>query len=237
MVKSFFDPAWMDLCVLGVYGRWQGVNWVWAEWLTIYHAIFSIVIPIMLVELVYHEKRNSSWINNKKLVGLVLLLVGVTGFGYLFLTDFYPSVLQYGFFILIIGVLLVLAWKIPNTMGKGEKRPLSSKKFFIIGFFVVLMLFLFFGAGPNIINEPLILMVIGLGLVIGVFLFLKRFNWSVNSLYHKFSLIAGALFFFIFLTPFQELDKNRPDNTRGMFLVGIVALILLLLVRKKLKSN
>ena len=26
MVKSFFDPNWMDLGLLGVYGRWAGVN-------------------------------------------------------------------------------------------------------------------------------------------------------------------------------------------------------------------
>lgn len=26
MVKSFFDPGWMDLGVLGVYGRWLEVN-------------------------------------------------------------------------------------------------------------------------------------------------------------------------------------------------------------------
>jgi len=31
MVKSFFDPAWPDLGILGIYGRWLGVNWVWAE--------------------------------------------------------------------------------------------------------------------------------------------------------------------------------------------------------------
>src|SRR3977135_2411142 len=29
-VKSFFDPGWMDLGTLGVYGRWFDVNWVWA---------------------------------------------------------------------------------------------------------------------------------------------------------------------------------------------------------------
>jgi hypothetical protein len=28
MVKSFFDPNWMDLGLLGSYGRWAGVNWV-----------------------------------------------------------------------------------------------------------------------------------------------------------------------------------------------------------------
>jgi len=35
MVKSFFDPNWMDLGVLGSYGLWMGVNWVWAEWLVL----------------------------------------------------------------------------------------------------------------------------------------------------------------------------------------------------------
>lgn len=28
MVKSFFYPYWMDIGILGVYGRWLGVNWV-----------------------------------------------------------------------------------------------------------------------------------------------------------------------------------------------------------------
>jgi hypothetical protein len=37
MVKSFFDPSWMDLGLLGTYGRWAGVNWVWSLDLTIYH--------------------------------------------------------------------------------------------------------------------------------------------------------------------------------------------------------
>lgn len=36
-VKSFFDPQWMDLGILGVYGRWIGVNWVWSFYLTVYH--------------------------------------------------------------------------------------------------------------------------------------------------------------------------------------------------------
>jgi hypothetical protein len=51
MVKSFFDPNWVDLGQLGVYGRWAGVNWVWTISLMIYHAVVSIAIPILLVEL------------------------------------------------------------------------------------------------------------------------------------------------------------------------------------------
>lgn len=59
----------MDLGILGVYGRWLEVNWVWSEWLIIYNAIFSIVIPITLVELSYPNRRNERWLNDKKLAG------------------------------------------------------------------------------------------------------------------------------------------------------------------------
>ena len=46
MVKSWFDPHWVDLGIFGSYGRLAGVNWVWAAGLTIYHAIYSIGLPI-----------------------------------------------------------------------------------------------------------------------------------------------------------------------------------------------
>jgi hypothetical protein len=81
MVKSFFDPKWMDLGILGVYGRWLEVNWVWAEWLTIYHAIFSIAIPITLVELAYPKRRSDRWLSNKKFCGVIILLASVVTFG------------------------------------------------------------------------------------------------------------------------------------------------------------
>lgn len=237
MVKSFFDPKWMDLGILGVYGRWQGVNWVWAEWFTIYHAIFSIAIPITLVELAYPRKRNLRWVSNKKLIGLAILLMGVTAFGYFFLTDFYPPLPHYCFFIAIVGFLLILAWKTPSKIGKGKLQSLTPTKSFVVGFVAVLALFLLFGAGPYIIVEPLILMIIGMGLVSILFLFLKRYNWNKDMTYQKFALIAGALVFLISLTPFQEFDKNRPDNAQGMLIVGIVAIIMLLMLRKKLKRK
>lgn len=60
LVKSFFDPKWMGLGILGSFGRWAEVNWVWAEMLTVYHAVFSITIPIVLVELAYAERKEES---------------------------------------------------------------------------------------------------------------------------------------------------------------------------------
>jgi len=88
MVKSFFDPGWMDLGILAEYGRWLGLNWVWAEWLTIYHAVFSISIPVALVELAYADRRNERWVGDRKLFALILVLGGVTALGYFALTDY-----------------------------------------------------------------------------------------------------------------------------------------------------
>jgi hypothetical protein len=34
MAKSFFDPNWPDIGILGSYGRLYGVNWVWSLELT-----------------------------------------------------------------------------------------------------------------------------------------------------------------------------------------------------------
>lgn len=235
MVKSFFYPGWMDLGILGVYGRWRGVNWVWAEWLTIYHAIFSVAIPITLVELAYVERRNERWVGNKKLVGLVVLLGAVTLFGYFFLTDYRPPSPQYCFFACMVAFLTLLAWKIPcSAGGNGNLQVLKPRKLVIIGFLAALTFFLFFGAGPNLVSQPLILMFLGIVLLFAIFGLLKRYDWNEGTLYHKFTLVAGAVVFLIALTPLQELDKNRPDNPQGMLIVGISALIMLILLRQKL---
>jgi hypothetical protein len=238
MVKSFFDPGWMDLGILGVYGRWLDVNWVWAEWLTIYHAIFSIVIPITLVEVVFPHRRNESWLSNKKLVSVGVLLFAVTAFGYGFLTPYYPPLLQYLLTVVLVAGLFLLAWKIPNETGKhGHLDPGHPIKLASVGFITTLAFFLLFGAGPNILTSPVLLMLLGVVLVFSVFSLLRRFKWNAKNLYSKFALAAGALGFFIFLAPLQELDQNRLDNPQGMFIVGIVATIMLMLVRKKLKSH
>jgi hypothetical protein len=73
MCKSFFDPNWMDLGALASYGRWAGVNWVWAVELSIYHAVFSIAIPILLVGMLFPARRQKSWLTKRKLSILLVL--------------------------------------------------------------------------------------------------------------------------------------------------------------------
>ncbi|MGQ9781274.1 MAG: hypothetical protein ACUVQ8_03320 [Nitrososphaeria archaeon] len=97
-VASFFNPNWVDLGVLGSFGRLFDVNWVWAEILTIYHSVFSITIPIVLAELAYPGSEDTFWINNRWFKGTIILSVGavVMEFSLLsYLTKYTPPILQY----------------------------------------------------------------------------------------------------------------------------------------------
>lgn len=238
MVKSFFDPDWMDLGILGSYGRWQGVNWVWAEWLTIYHAVFSIAIPITLVELAYVERRNRSWLGKKTFIGLVALLGVVAVFGYFALTALRPPPIHYGLAAATVIILVVSARKVSIRTGKkGKLRPPKPSRLALAGFLTALSLFLLFWVGPHTVPEPIALMLLGVALVFTIGSFLKRYRWNEETLYHKFALTAGAVGFLIALTPLQEFDKSRPDNPQGMLIVGITASILLLLLARKARND
>src|SRR5207244_959471 len=91
-VKSFFDPRWMDLGTLGWYGRWFDVNWVWAVWLTIYHAVVSIAIPIFLVEWIWPRTRGMPLTSRRGYSASIALLASAVVFINILLTPYRPSV-------------------------------------------------------------------------------------------------------------------------------------------------
>jgi len=76
------------------------VNWAWAAMLILFHTVFSILLPITVVELTFPAVRHESWVGPRwrwVLVGLLTLVV-VTGF-LLFpegQTPFRPPPLGYG---------------------------------------------------------------------------------------------------------------------------------------------
>jgi hypothetical protein len=57
---SLFNPELFDAGELG--GRALGVNWVWTEWTLGYHAVWSISIQILLVELLFPARRAEPWL-------------------------------------------------------------------------------------------------------------------------------------------------------------------------------
>jgi hypothetical protein len=68
VVQSLFDQHYRGLDFLGFYGHWAGVNWVWSLFIVPYHAVFSITIPIALVDLLYPAQRREPCLGRAALI-------------------------------------------------------------------------------------------------------------------------------------------------------------------------
>ena len=233
MVKSFFDPTWMDLGRLGVYGRFADVNWVWAEMLTIYHATISITIPIALTELRFPERREQSWITTRQLRLLIALLAGVTIFGFLALTPYRPPPLQYVLTITIIALLIYAAKKLlPKTATAYAGKKANPRLVFTVAALGSFAFFLLFYTGPELVNSPSVLMLLGLALVLGLERFFNRYDWwGLSSAPARLAATSGGLAFMISVAFLLE------TRMLGMSIVGIAAIAGLLLLRRRIHRD
>jgi hypothetical protein len=235
MVKSFFDPNWIDLGVLGSYGRWIDVNWVWAEMLTIYHAVFSIIIPIVLVELAFPEKREESWVSNRILAALIALISGVTTIGYFFLTEYRPPIPQYMLAVFAVVMFVLVGYMLqPRTEPKTNQRTPRGKTLFALGAITSTTFFLLYWAGPNLICSPIVIMILGIIHVFIVAKLITLVDWtSAHANLNRLALVAGGLSFLIFLGFLLEFNPAA----RGMSIVGLATIAAILLFRRRIKAR
>lgn len=229
VVKSFFDPSWMDLGILGVYGRWIGVNWVWSIWLTIYHGVVSITVPIILFNLMFPRLKHQRLITDVQLLLPIFVLVAITGVG-VFLFPYSPESFHYFLAIFAMFLLSFAAYRFP--MGwpkmKSEAPILPPKYFFTFGlFFTLFSLVIVYGLPEADMPAPTVIILLCL-LCLGLLLAIinsagRRYNEKV-----LLALAAGILMPFVFLAFIQE-----ARGIWGMSVVGVCYLVyfFLLLVR------
>src|SRR3989441_5231398 len=218
-VKSFFDPGWMDLGPLGRYGRWLDVNWVWAVWLTIYHAVVSIAIPIFLMEWIWPRVRGQPLTSRRGYIIAIALLAGATIFIDILLTPYRPSVWH------LLGAsaaVVFLVWAAKRYAGvlwsrlPSRKAPASPRAYALAGFGFLMGSFLLYGGGPSFGVMPIITILEGAAVLAVVMLLVRRTSddpsrWARQ----RFAFVAGAVSFLIVLAAFLELA-----GWRGMGIVG-----------------
>ncbi|MGI0071637.1 MAG: hypothetical protein ACRECT_06180 [Thermoplasmata archaeon] len=115
-VHTFFEPAGLSpVGALGAYGHAFGVNWLWALGLTAFHAVYSIALPILLVQLWFPEAREARWLDRGSTtlvavvyVFVVALFATVVGHG--------PSVPLLALFLAIEAVLVYVAFRVPPDL-------------------------------------------------------------------------------------------------------------------------
>jgi len=241
MCKSFFDAGWMDLGPLAGYGRWLGVNWVWAIELTAYHAAVSIAIPIVLVNLLFPARRGRSWVSRRKLVVLFGLWVANAVVIFLLISRYRPPVAHYLTALAVTAALCIFAWRLPKgalVARRGSGRAAHPFWFLLIGFAGTFGWFFLVWVVP----QTRVPATVTLGLMV---LLLVVITWTVLRLsgggrlpdQHRLALVSGALGFFILLAPLQELDKKRTDNTAGMTVVALAMLVFLLWIHRRIRRG
>jgi len=230
-VKSFFDPAWMDLGNLGWYGRWLDVNWVWAVWLTIYHAVVSIAVPIFLVDWIWPRTRGVAFTSRRGYIAAIGFLASATIFIDLALTPYRPSVWH------LLGALAAvafLAWAAKTYATRLWDRlpsgtPRSPRVYAIAGFVFIGCSFLIYGGGPALGVYPIITLWEGAIVLLAAMLLIRRTSGDPRWARQRFAFVGGVIGFLIALAFFLELA-----GWRGMGVVG--AAFALLLVRSYLRA-
>jgi hypothetical protein len=239
MVKSFFDPGWVDIGILGSYGRWLGVNWVWAVELMIYHAVISIGIPILITTLLFPSRKESAWVGKRFLTWIFVFFLLDVAFGFLALTTYRPPLVPYLVAIgMTVGLILFSKRNREPLPVPTDKPVISRFKFGLAAFILTILFFMTAWVLPNF-GLPPILPILLFGLIVwAAGLWIWRMSGSGNWRPPQLAALAsGALLFFIILAPLVEMDKTRMDDPSGMTLVGLVALILLVLFNRHMQKQ
>ncbi len=228
MVNSFFDPHWLRLPALQGYGRWTGVNGVWALHLLVYHTVFSIAVPVVLVELAFPAVRARPWLGPRGFMAVAGLWALRVGLGARFDTPYRLSPAQTAGTVALAAALVAAAYALARGARTGRARRAPSRRglrpatvALVSGAATVA----FFG-----VSWGLPLAGVSAGLVLALLLALvaaaayagaraRDRAWDDR---HTLALVAGPLGFFILLAPLQEW---RPDPTtlkQGMTLTAAV---------------
>lgn len=204
VVRSFFDPNWMDLDKLGIYGRVAGVNWVWLEHLTIFHAVISIAASIVFVEILFSDKRSESWVSVRGLVWNIFAFVAMLPIGSLLNPYNTPDVwLGFSWFVIIL--LVLAAWRFPKGINTGHAGKVPRPRWFwwtaflgtFLHFFIV-----YYTAQQNKPHFILTMLIITL-IDLSILWIIQHWN-GYGSLWddrHRLALICGSLSFFLILGP------------------------------------
>ncbi|MCJ7573670.1 hypothetical protein MUO93_05330, partial [Candidatus Bathyarchaeota archaeon] len=244
MVASFFNPAWPDLGALGVFGRWLGVSWVWAVELTLYHAIVSITVPVMLVELAYPDRRGTPWLGGGWLRAVALIFAAdVVGGLILFsvITGYRPTEAQIVFSVLLAAGFALLARRLPADWARRGSRPMRRPLFYgaltTLGAVASGTVFWFLPSIQNLLLHPAIVAALGALLDVLLIRHLAGYDWRRSTDLHRFAVAAGSLSLFVAFAFLQELDRTRTDNRTGMSLVGLSFLVGLALLGLKVRGR
>jgi hypothetical protein len=134
-LHSLFNPNFPGIGSLGFYGRALGVDWVWSSFVLGLHTVWSISVPILLVELLFPKYRQERWLGNIGFaIDCIVFVLGMSLITFIYATrvtpDFKPSpIAMIVTAILALAILLTVLFvpvRAANMQPEGNLRDAPS---------------------------------------------------------------------------------------------------------------
>jgi hypothetical protein len=198
--KTMINPAAAAAGALGVYGHFLGVNWIFAVEIDLFHAIFSIGLPILLVGLVWPERRAERLVSDRGLMVALVVLAAEAVLGYEVLTRGYmPTTPVLAFLLATIAGLVVAFFLVPTEWFHfRSRRPTASPRQF--GYVAGAFVFALFGVillSPYLRMPPVLAVVVQIALASAAFAFLLRSAGYEQNELAEVAFAAGLLSFWV----------------------------------------
>jgi hypothetical protein len=198
--KTMINPSAGAAGGLGVYGHFLGVNWIFAVEIDLFHAIFSIALPILLIALLWPARQSQRFVSDRGLVVALIVLAGMAALGFaVFTRGYVPSLGVVTFLVGAIAALVALFFGVPARWSTARSPlPLAPPRQF--GFVAGAFVFALFGLtllSPALGIPPWTL-VVGLPLLgFAVFVYLRQRAGSGRNELVKIAFAAGLLSFWV----------------------------------------
>jgi hypothetical protein len=239
VLQSLFNPHYPGLDWLGSYGRVFGVNWFWASYVLGLHTVWSIALPILLIELLFPRLQRRPWLGR---VGLgvdavvFVLICLILWRGFSSYSHFSASPITLICTVLLVVALVSLALFVaPRLTAMPADRNAPAP--WLVWLMALLAAILFAGLFlflPNLPGVPSLLAVpLYVALYVTVITLVRR--WSTKRLWgarHHLALASGALIETM-LFGFLLVSRGSPADLIFHAVLCVVILLLLAWIARK----
>jgi len=156
-IHTFFQPVGGAVGALGSFGRWGGVDLLWALGLTAYHAVISIALPILLIELTFPATRGQRFLSRRSAIAVGAGYVGIVSLFAVVEPDF-PSPELFALALGAVGLLVLAArWAPRNLLLPRPGRPSARPWAFVLAGSGLFVDWLIAGlAGPSLFPSAIL---------------------------------------------------------------------------------
>ena len=230
--KGFFNPHFYAVASnhLEGFGRWFGINVPWAVSISIFHAIFSILVPLVIVSAIFPGLERRRWIGNRIYCALIVAFVAVIALSHQVLSTKIwhyrydegpgPIALVAAF----IALDILIAWKLPASRSRRWQLQPPALTLFVAGA-VYVFAYVFSTPILHATGQPVAFVAVDLGffVVLPVWLLCKLPEPSSRG---KVALAAGLL------VPLLTIARGRGPGSLFAAII-VTAMIIIALIRSR----